>query len=375
MKKIFSLILVILICVPCKSVFAVADSAKSACLMNAVTGNIVFEKNGNEKLPMASTTKIMTLLTALEKSRPDEIVTVTKEAVMQEGSSAYLKEGAKITMENLMYGLMLNSGNDAAVAIACHISGSTAAFADEMNALAKKIGANNSSFKNPNGLDEEGHYTTAIDLAKITQYALKNEEFCKIVSTRLHKAEYTKTDGELFELEYINHNRLLREFEGCIGVKTGYTKADGRCLVSAAERNGAKYIAVTLNAPDDWAEHKEMLELGFNGCRIERVVTHGDSIKHLKSGDAECKLVAAADFDIPVDGNNGSNLEVKINLPEKIDFSLNQGEKVGELLIYSNETFLEAVDIVAETEFLTEDKADVKPCFMFTVLTLLRMVL
>lgn len=374
MKKICSFILVILICVWSKSAYAVADTAKSACLMNAVTGNIVFEKNGTEKLPMASTTKIMTLLTALELSEPDELVTVPKEAVLQEGSSAYLKEGAVITMENLLYGLMLNSGNDAAVAVACHISGSTEAFAEEMNSLAKEIGAENTVFKNPNGLDEEGHYTTAIDLAKITQYALKNEEFCKIVSTRLHKAEYTKADGELFELEYINHNKLLRDYDGCIGVKTGYTKADGRCLVSAAERDGAKYIAVTLNSPNDWKEHKEMLDMGFDGCRIEKVINNGDTIKQAVSGKSKCDLIASGDFNLPVDGDKGSDCEIVINLPDEIDFSLNAGEKVGELMIYNGETLIDTVDVVAKTDFKAE-KAEIKSSFKFTILTLLRMFL
>lgn len=375
MKRIFSFIFIILICVPKNTVFAVADSAKAACLMNAVTGNIVFEKNANEHLPMASTTKIMTLITALELSEPNELVTVPREATLEEGSSAYLKAGAVITMENLMYGLMLNSGNDAAVAIACHISGSSEKFADEMNRLARQIGAKDTYFKNPNGLDEEGHYTTAADLARITRYALKNDEFCRIVSTQLHKAEYIKADNEPFELEYINHNRLLKEYEGCIGVKTGYTKADGRCLVSAAERGGAKYIAVTLNAKNDWQEHKELLDIGFDGCRMERIIKCGDTVKQVVCGKKRCNLVASKDFEIPVDGDAGNTCEVVINLPKKINFSLNKGEKVGELLIYNNESILDEVDVVAQNEFKADTDAVVEPSFKFTMLTLIRMFL
>lgn len=375
MKKLFSLIILILICVPCRKARALAETAESACLMNAVTGNVIFEKNADECLPMASTTKIVTLLTALELSEPEEIAVVPKEAVAAEGSSAYLKSGAKITMENLMYGLMLNSGNDAAVAIAYHVSGGTAEFAEKMNAVAKKAGVENTNFKNPNGLDEDGHYTTARDLAKITRYALKNEEFCRIVSARTHKAEYTQSDGTVFELEYINHNRLLKEYEGCIGVKTGYTKADGRCLVSAAQRDGAVYIAVTLNCPNDWTEHTEMLNSAFEACHIERVISKGDTVKQAKSGNRTCDLIAAENFEIPIDGETGSETEIYINLPREINFSLNKGEKVGELSVILNGGFIGKVDIEAKEDFYVNEKASIKPSFGFTVLTLLRILL
>ena len=376
MRKLYLLIITLLMMLSGIKASAMADSAKGACLLNAVTGEIVFEKNGDEPRPMASTTKIMTLLTAVECAKPDDIVTIPHEVVMTEGSSAYLEEGAKYSMRDLWYGLMLNSGNDAAVAIAYHISGSVEAFAEEMNSRARSIGVKNTSFKNPNGLDEEGHYTTPIDLAKITQYALNNEQFAEVVAARSHTAQYTRADGTEKTIEYINHNRLLREVEGCIGVKTGYTKADGRCLVSAAERDGIRFIAVTLNDPDDWAEHKEMLESGFSGCRMVKAVRENDVIRHVISEGKEiCQLVAATDFDIPTNGDRGHEFDIKVNLPNRTYMPLNEDEKIGELEIYRGDDFIGKVDVVADRTVLEESEVKTKRCFWFSALTILRNLL
>ena len=165
MKRIFQIIILLIVLIPQLGVKASFETAESICLLNSITGEVVYEKNFKEKKSMASTTKIMTLITALENSKLDDTVTVCKEAPLAEGSSAYIKADAKISMRDLLYGLMLNSGNDAAIAVACHISGDTKHFADLMNDTAKKIGVRNSHFKNPNGLEEEGHYTAAYDLA------------------------------------------------------------------------------------------------------------------------------------------------------------------------------------------------------------------
>ena len=211
-------------------VYALDISAKSACVISADTGEIIYAENEKEKLSMASTTKIMTALLAIESGRLDETVTVSANAQAQEGSSIYLRTGERIILKDLVYGLMLNSGNDAAVAIAEHMSGSEDKFAELMTKRAKELGAVNTSFKNPNGLDEQGHYTTAYDLALIAAYAMKNEEFKKTVSTK--SATATLEDGEI--LYFSNHNKLLKMYDGAVGVKTGFTKASGRCLVSAA---------------------------------------------------------------------------------------------------------------------------------------------
>ena len=243
MKKLCLLLIffMVLLQTDCKAL-----SAGSYALIEAESGRLLCGSNENKKLPMASTTKIMTAVLAIENSNPDDIVTVSNNAANTEGSSIYLKPGEKISMRELLYGLMLESGNDAAVAIAEHISGTAQEFSAAMTDKARAIGALNTVFKNPNGLNEEGHYTTAKDLALITREALKNPLFAEIVATksiRLSRSTYT------------NHNKLLSMYGGITGVKTGFTKKCGRCLVSSCSRNGFSLIAVTLNDPDDWNDH------------------------------------------------------------------------------------------------------------------------
>lgn len=237
----------------------ISVSAQSAILINAENGDIYYSKNANQQMPMASTTKIMTALVAAENSHISDTVSIDRRAVGIEGSSIYLSEGELLTMENLLYSLLLASANDAAAAIAIEIGGSIEGFADMMNEKARELGLENTHFDNPHGLDSETHYTSAHDLAVMTLEALKNETVAKIVST--YKTSF---DGENGTRVVINHNKLLKSYEGCIGVKTGFTKRSGRCLVSAAERNGMKLIAVTINAPNDWADHKAMLDAGFD---------------------------------------------------------------------------------------------------------------
>lgn len=238
---------------------ALRVSAKSATLYEPETKNFLYEKNADERLPMASTTKIMTALLALENSKPDEIVKIDELAVGVEGSSAYLKAGEKLTMEELTYALLLQSANDAAVAIAYHIGGSIEAFADMMNERAASLGLVDTHFTNPHGLDDKEHYTTARELALIAAEALKNPDFKKISST--YKKSFITEERSR---TYVNHNKLLKLYDGSIGMKTGFTKKSGRCLVGAAERDGLTFITVTLDAPDDWRDHREMLDLGYS---------------------------------------------------------------------------------------------------------------
>ncbi len=249
---------------PCSAQEAIAAptvSAKSALLMEAESGRIIAAKNADTPLPMASTTKVMTALVALELAAPDTLITVDPAAVGVEGSSIYLVENEQLTLEELLYALMLESANDAATAIAIGLSGSVEAFAAQMNRKAIDLGLTKTHFTNPHGLDHEEHYTTAYELAVITREALQNALFCKIVSTRKTTIPHAGADGVRL---LINHNKLLRLYEACIGVKTGFTKRSGRCLISAAERDGVKLIAVTLSAPDDWNDHMSLLEYGFS---------------------------------------------------------------------------------------------------------------
>ncbi len=236
-------------------------SARSAILVSAEDGSVFFEKNADERLGPASTTKLMTALTVRSLVEdPDAVVKIPREAVGIEGSSIYLVAGETLTVRELLWALLLSSANDAATALAIFSAGSTENFCAKMNALADEWGLQNTHFSNPHGLSSDDHYTTARDLASIARRVLDDPLLSGIVAT------YKKTipmDGVPDTRLLVNHNKLLRTYEGAIGMKTGFTKATGRTLVSAAERGGMTLIAVTLNAPDDWRDHTAMLDFGF----------------------------------------------------------------------------------------------------------------
>ncbi len=247
-------------------------SAQSAVLIEEESGSVLFEKNADARLPMASTTKIMTALVALEHAAPETVITVPREAVGTEGSSIYLFEGEQLTLEQLLWALLLASANDAAEAIAYGVAGGIEPFAALMNEKAASLGLTDTHFENPHGLDAPDHYTTARELAIITRAALANELIRKMVSTRKTTIPHNGTEGMRL---LVNHNKLLRLYEGAIGVKTGFTKRSGRCLVSAAERNGVTLIAVTIHAPDDWNDHRAMLDAGFAALAAVSLCTEG----------------------------------------------------------------------------------------------------
>ena len=229
-------------------------SAKSAALLDGTTGTCLYEKNGDQRALIASTTKIMTGLLVCEAGEPERSVTVPDAAVWVEGSSMYLKRGETLTRRELLYGMMLHSGNDAALTLAISVSGSEAAFVRQMNLRARALGLTQTHFANPHGLDSGENYSTALDLAQLARAALQNEAFRTVVSTKtVSCAGRTLT----------NHNKLLWRYDGCIGVKTGYTRHAGRILVSAAERDGRQLIAVTISDPDDWRDHAALLDYGF----------------------------------------------------------------------------------------------------------------
>lgn len=229
-------------------------SAKCAVLLDAKTGRALYEKDADRRALIASTTKIMTGLLVCEQPDLDRVVTVPDCAVGVEGSSMYLKKGEQLTLRELLYGMMLHSGNDAALALAVSVAGGEAAFVYQMNLRAQTLGLADTHFANPHGLDSGENYSTARDLARLTQQALENETFRAVVSTKtIECAGRTLT----------NHNKLLWRYDGCIGVKTGYTQHAGRILVSAAERGGERLIAVTIADPDDWRDHAALLDYGF----------------------------------------------------------------------------------------------------------------
>ena len=257
----------ICLCVPTyASVTELSLSAHSALLMDASDRSVLFEKNAHIPMGMASTTKIMTALLTAERLAPEKIITVPPEAVNVEGSSVYLCVGEMLTVEQLLCALMLASANDAATALAIAVSGSVENFADEMNQRAKELGLKNTHFVNPHGLSHKEHYTTAYDLAMLSAAALENKTVARIAAMQtatIPQGVTSEVPGGATTRYLVNHNKMLRTYDGALGLKTGFTKATGRCLVSAAERDGLKLIAVTLDAPDDWRDHTAMLDYGF----------------------------------------------------------------------------------------------------------------
>jgi serine-type D-Ala-D-Ala carboxypeptidase (penicillin-binding protein 5/6) len=244
-----------------------APSAYAAILMDANSGRVLYEKEADKKLLIASITKIMTAILAIKKKKGKltDLVTIGPNAVGVEGSSIYLKVGQKIPLRSLLYGLMLRSGNDAAVAIAEYIAGSVPKFADMMNQKAKELGMTHSHFMNPTGLDQPGHYSSARDMAKLTAYAMRDGDFRKIVSTKVITVPWP---GEAGGRTFRNKNKLLTLYPYANGVKTGFTKKARRTLVSAARRDGVQLIAVTLNDPNDWNDAINMFKYGFKQHKL-----------------------------------------------------------------------------------------------------------
>ncbi len=321
-------------------------SAKSAIVIENSTGRVLYEKNAHERMPMASTTKIMTAICALENSEPDTLITVNDAAVGIEGSSIYLAKDEKITIRDLLYGMMLNSGNDAATALACEVSGSVEEFAALMNKTARNIGAHSSNFVNACGLYEDEHYTTASDLALITAYGLKNPVFAEIVATREKKISNGDKD---YPRLLKNHNRLLRQYDGCIGVKTGYTKKCGRCLVSSAVRDGITLTCVTLNAPDDWNDHTALLDYGFSRCAWVSVANEDDYCTSVKvsggtQGDVAVNFKEPLGF-VSIDGVR-DDVSVSYDFMPKLKAPLSQGQSVGVASLYVSGTMCAKSELI-----------------------------
>ncbi|MBQ7161417.1 MAG: D-alanyl-D-alanine carboxypeptidase [Clostridia bacterium] len=279
MKKIISVILALAFCFPAfyasPSYADIGLSAKAFVLMCADNGDIILSRNENERLPVASLTKIMTAVVVIEDLDPGRVVIVDPKACGTEGSSVYLAAGEKLTVEELLYALLLESANDAAMALALEDSGSIEAFCAKMNAKALELGLLDTHYSNPHGLDADGHYSSARDLAVLTRYALSLPLFRTIAGTGNRRIP---KNGEKDARYLVNHNKLLVTYPGCIGVKTGFTKRCGRCLVSAASRNDITLIAVTINDPCDWEDHKRMLDYGFSSLIRRDLVAEGETL-------------------------------------------------------------------------------------------------
>lgn len=319
----------------------ITAGSRSSALYSPETKSFLYQNNANEKLPMASTTKIVTALIAIETLDPDEIIRVPKEAVGVEGSSLYLKENDELFAQDLIYSVLLQSANDAATVLALKISGSIEAFSEKMNERVAKMGVTETVFKNPHGLDSEGHYTTAHDLSVIAAEALSNDTFKKITST--YKYSFSIGDEKR---TVINHNKLLKCYDGCIGVKTGYTKRSGRCLVSAAKKNGITLVAVTLNDPNDWSHHKKMLDYGFDNLEAVNLAdldipyyipTISSDGSHIRLGFSESCFIK----------QKKDSFTYSISLPSYITTDVNEGDKIGQIkLITDNQEKI--IDIISK---------------------------
>lgn len=307
-----------------------AVSAESAVLISAQSGQVIYEKNAHERRAMASTTKIMTALLALEEAERsgDPVVEITQEMVAVEGSSMGLQPGNRLRLSEMTAGMMLASGNDAANACALFLSGSQEGFAGLMNERARQIGMADSSFVTPSGLDDEQHFSTAYDMALLAREALKNQAFADIAASFTRQVEFMEPAGPV---TYTNHNKLLEQYEGCIGVKTGFTKKAGRCLVSAARRQGVVLIAVTLNAPDDWDDHTALLDYGFS--TLQPVAFDGSQVL------GRVPLAGAEGDSLPVQGAAGGmasflaadvgQITRQVQLPRFLYAPVKAGDQVG----------------------------------------------
>ena len=339
MKRLLSVIMVVCCILGAAPVKTQALSAKSAVVISGDTGEIIYSYNCNQRLSMASTTKIMTGLLLCERGNLDREIVITPQMVAVEGSSMGLRAGDRVTLRDLLYGLMLPSGNDAANSIAIALGGNLENFAAMMNTRAKEMGLTNTHFATPSGLDADDHYTTAYELGVIAKHALNNAEFARVAATKSIVLTYGGTEHYLS-----NHNRLLSAVDGVIGVKTGFTKKSGRCLVSAYKKDGKFIIVVTLNDPNDWADHKALINIGISA--IEEVVLRP------AISEISVPVIGGMKSEVSFHFKNTSlamadsgGIECKINLPKSLHAPLNEGEKVGYISYYKNGNLLLTEDI------------------------------
>ncbi|MBD8070308.1 D-alanyl-D-alanine carboxypeptidase family protein [Bacillus sp. PS06] len=340
-------IMILISYIPQKTAAFGSVSAHSAVLIEQQTGRILYEKDAHTKRRIASITKIMTAILAVESGKMDEMVTVSSRAYGTEGSSLYLQEHEKIKLEDLVYGLMLRSGNDAAVAIAEHVGGSLEGFVVLMNQKAAEIGMNNTEFANPHGLDDhENHYSTAYDMAVLTKYAMNNDEFKIIFGTKVHRAP---NPNEKWDRVWKNKNKLLTGlYRYSTGGKTGYTKRAKRTLVSTASKDGLDLIAVTINAGDDWNDHMNLFNSAFKEYQLVKIIEKG-KLKKIKDSYYQNKLYINRDLMYPMTEQEKQRIEIDIKLLNPKENEWNKPEDVpnvvGTLLVKQGDSKISKLPI------------------------------
>ena len=335
--------------------------ALGAVLMEAESGRVLWEKNAEAPLPNASTTKIMTCLIALESGMLDDTVTVSPNAASKPETRMGLSAGEKIKLRDLLYPMMLESANDAAVAVAEHIAGSEEEFCDMMDERALEIGATDTDFETANGLDRDGHHSTAMDMARITAYALENEDFREIISA---PSATVKSDRRTYTVA--NKDRLLKEYDGAIGVKTGFTGLAGQCFVGAAKRDGMTLISVVLGSgwgssgkERKWIDTKNLLNYGFENFELYTLAEAGDfvsevSVKGAYKDDVETEISKKVVIPLTVEERMG--IKTEINIPMEINAPIEKGQTVGELSFFGTDgEILAKTDIIAAGDAAEKD--------------------
>ncbi len=321
-------------------------SASGMAMLELDSGRLIMQKDAHKKLPMASTTKIMTAITVIEHTKClDKTITIPDEAVGVEGSSIYLQHGEKLSVRDLLYGLMLQSGNDCAVALAITVGGSIENFAEMMNSLAKQIGANNTHFVNPHGLHDDEHYTTAYDLALISAYAMRNPIFAEIVDTKKYKTTWKDHD---YGRVIVNKNKILSTFDGGNGIKTGFTKKAGRCLVSSAKRNGTTLICVVLNCGPMFEECSRLMDIGFEKLITSDIISTNVPLETVKIKNGKRDRVNVGLESIihyPLTEDEIRQLHFEFELPDEISAPVKMGERIGKIHIYLENKLLFSEDL------------------------------
>lgn len=305
----------------------------SSVVVDRKSKQILYGQNVYQSMPMASTTKIMTALVVLENSRLDKWVKIPKQAVGVEGSSIYLKENEEWTVQDLLYGLMLRSGNDAATALAIEVGGSVEKFVEMMNDKAKDMGLEHTHFTNPHGLHESGHFTSSYDLAMIACSALDNPDFAKIVSAKSFVVDANDTHPKVV---FVNKNKMLSMFEGCDGVKTGYTKVAGKCLVSSATRGDMSLVCVTINNPNMWQDSMHALDMAFKEYTVVKLLDKNKDLFVLESEGQQYRFRVDQDLHVAVKKNQSIDAEYFIDCSQFSTNTISQMQNVGKIYIKLN---------------------------------------
>lgn len=330
-------------------------TGETAALIDAQTGKLLYGKEEHKRMYPASTTKVLTALLALKNAKLNDLVTVGPKAIHAGGTSMWLAEGEQLTMEELLYALMLNSANDAGVAIAEHIAGSVEDFAVMSNKEAKEIGAKNTNFTNPHGMPDENHYSTAYDLALIGRRAMQNKEFRKIVATVHH--EIPRVDPEAQKYLF-NHNKLIWSkvygYKGATGLKTGYTVQAGQCIVASAEREGRELIAVVLRSEGSylWTDAKKLLDYGFANFQNRQLIFKGKLMANIpvKYGKSNVELLASKDFFYTYPVQGAEDLQISTEPQTEVTAPVAKGQVLGKVLIRNGEDEVGRINLVAAEE-------------------------